>query len=80
MREMREIGIPPNVVCYTSLLAAHGGAGDIEAAHQVLLDMRADGVQPNNKTYTSLMAYYCKRGEVAKVKASTVALLQSFVM
>lgn len=66
----------PDEVTYNTLIAAHGGAGDLEAAIGVFADMQRNGLVATPRTYTTLMAA-CARAGRRDVAARLLALMHA---
>ena len=52
---MREDGVLPDVVTYSTVINACENASELDAALKVYEDMRLAGVQPNDYTFRSLI-------------------------
>lgn len=60
LKEMRALGVKPNVVVYNSLLDALGKAGKPGLARNLFDEMLAGGLTPDEKTLTAMIKIYGK--------------------
>jgi pentatricopeptide repeat protein len=62
--EMKEMGIRPDVICYTVLIDRHCKTDNLQDAI-ALFDVMIDrGLKPDTVTYTALLSGCCNRGDV----------------
>ncbi|KAL8136104.1 hypothetical protein AgCh_010632 [Apium graveolens] len=66
-REMKEIGIQPNVYTYTIVIDALCRCGQITQAHDVFAEMIDAGCKPNAITFNNLMRVHVKAGRTERV-------------
>ncbi|XP_074358560.1 uncharacterized protein LOC141697905 [Apium graveolens] len=66
-REMKEIGIQPNVYTYTIVIDALCRCGQITRAHDVFAEMIDAGCNPNAITFNNLMRVHVKAGRTERV-------------
>lgn len=58
--EMREVGLEPNVACFTSLLEAHARTGNFVRAESIYQEMLKTGPAPTEVTYQVYINALCK--------------------
>jgi leucine-rich PPR motif-containing protein len=64
LQEMKQHGIPRNVVIYSSLMHGHASKHDPEGGRALLSAMIDDGVMPNAYTFASLINCYIKNKDL----------------
>ncbi|XP_024360773.1 pentatricopeptide repeat-containing protein At5g02830, chloroplastic [Physcomitrium patens] len=66
MREMRALGLVPDVKSWSILLDSYGSKGDVEGASEALEEMKAAGFKPDVVAYTSLIQACVQAGHLEK--------------
>ncbi|KAK4783130.1 hypothetical protein SAY86_007504 [Trapa natans] len=66
-REMKNVGIKPNVYTYSIVIDALCRAGQITRAHDVFAEMIDAGIAPNSITFNNLMRVHVKASRTEKV-------------
>ncbi len=51
LRDMRNRGLVPNIVAYTTAVSSWAACGDVAAAERLVKIMSDQGMQPNRVTY-----------------------------
>jgi pentatricopeptide repeat protein len=67
---MREIGLKPDTILYTSIISACARNGDSNGAYEVFAAMREAAVAANAHTYSALMTSCCTEMRNLKKSAS----------
>ncbi|CAL4911152.1 unnamed protein product [Urochloa decumbens] len=73
---MQDIGVEPDVYCYTVLIDGLCKAGFLQEAQGLFDEMLQKGLKPDAYVYSALIHGYCEQGEIKKAEA----LLQEMVM
>lgn len=66
LEKMKQVGVPLDVVTYTTLIDGACKAGQIQIACNHYFEMIQNGIQPNALTYGALFDGLCKANEVDK--------------
>lgn len=66
--DMKQVGIKPDKVTYTSLLKALIGDGDLIGGEELLQEMREIGIEPDVVTYNTMIKGYCDGRQWFKAK------------
>jgi pentatricopeptide repeat protein len=61
MSEMKEQGLLPNIITYTTLVDVYGRSGRFKEAIDCIDAMKADGLKPSHTMYHALVNAYAQR-------------------
>lgn len=67
--EMCTIGLRPNIVTMTTIIAHAGDAGKCGMVEQLWEVMRSQGLEPDVQTYTARLNCYAKAGQMDSAEA-----------
>lgn len=65
--EMRNVGINPDLITYTTIITHLAKANNLSSCYPMLEEMRKNGVKPNEVTYNVLLAAWKEREDLAKI-------------
>jgi pentatricopeptide repeat protein len=74
LSEMKEQGLVPNIITYTTLVDVYGRSGRYKEAIDCIEAMKADGLKPSPTMYHALVNAYAQRVR----KFSTLCLFFHF--